>query len=588
MIVYLEDINDNGPVFVPPQLTAYVMEGQPAGTHVITLSMNTSDPDRPPNQGPYVYEAVPGPALQFFQIFNQTGRVQTRTRIKREENPEFHIPVIVYDNGVGEDRMSSTLTFTVVVSDVNNSPPQPRPLTVRVTVLEGMSPVGVIADVRPLDADLEGNYTCRIVSGGASVFSLSNGCALGLAVEPDQASYVMVVAGSDGSFAEVNYQVTVEVQQFPQVLLENAVAVVLDGLGSSEFLETKYVAFTSAVESLFGFSSVPFVFSLQELGRDLYVYLAVEENEVAMDQRLLAQKLREFESTLESRAGVRVKEAAVELCQENPCQNGGTCSTEVVLSPGLLSNQSPHLILTSATPAVSETCDCPPAYDGDRCETAQQPCGDSFCANGGTCQGSSCTCPPQWTGRYCEDDVNECLLFPCQSGGTCSNKQGSFTCQCTSQFYGPVCEHEYQCVSGPCQNGATCLDEPDGFQCQCLFGFYGDLCDKSSLGFHEGSYLTLSPITDYSSLMVTGYVATVSRHSLLLFNPVTINSVFSGYVALELVDGAARFSFNLAGEGARPIRVEVNGTKVNTGHWYRLEAHLQIRVCLTFGLSRSL
>ena len=42
MVVYLLDINDNGPVFVPPQLTAYVMEGQRAGTHVITLSMNLS------------------------------------------------------------------------------------------------------------------------------------------------------------------------------------------------------------------------------------------------------------------------------------------------------------------------------------------------------------------------------------------------------------------------------------------------------------------------------------------------------------------------------------------------------------------
>ena len=588
MVVYLLDINDNGPVFVPPQLTAYVMEGQRAGTHVITLSMNTSDPDLSPNQGPYRYEAVPSPALKFFQISNQTGRVVTRTQINREENPEFRIPVIVYDNGVGDERMSSTLTFTVVVNDVNNSPPLPRPLTVRVTVLEGMSPVGVIADVRPIDADLQGNYTCRIVSGAASIFTISVGCELKLLIDPDQSTYTMVVAGSDGSFEEVSYRVTVDIQPFTRAVMENAVAVVLDKIDSSEFLETKYVAFLSAVESLFGRSSQPFIFSLKEMGADLYVYLAVEDDGVTVDQALLAQKLREYESTLESRAGVRVKNAAVQLCRLNPCRNGGTCLTQAALSPGLLSNESPHLILTSATPSVAETCQCPPAYGGALCQTAQQPCGNSFCANGGTCQGSACQCLPQWMGQYCEDDVDECRTRPCLSGGTCVNRPGSFSCQCPPEFYGQVCENEYQCVSRPCQNGATCLDEPDGFQCQCQFGYYGDVCESSSLGFHEGSYLTLNPISEYSSIVITGYLATVSRNALLLFNPVTINSVFSGYVVLEVVGGAASFSFNLAGEGARPIRVEVNGTKVNTGHWYRLEANLQSQVSFSFLVSNCL
>ncbi|KAL8587634.1 hypothetical protein ACOMHN_045323 [Nucella lapillus] len=579
VLIHLQDINDNGPVFVPRQLTAYVMEGQPPGTHVITLSMNTSDPDLSPHQGPYTYEAVPGSSQKFFQIFNQTGRVQTRTRINREENPIFRIPVVVYDNGIGADKMSSTLTFTVVVNDVNNSPPQARPLTVRVTVLQGMSAVGVIADVRPLDADLQGNYTCRIHSGAVSVFSITNGCELRVLVEPEQESYVMVVAGSDGSFQEVSYNVTVQLQRFTQTLIGNAVAVILDGITSSDFLETKYVAFISAVESLFGRSSRPFVFSLgQASGGDLYVYLAVEENDVAVDQKLLAQKLREFESTLESRAGVKVKEAAVQLCASNPCQNGGSCATGVALSPGLVSSQAPHLILTSATPSVIETCLCPPAYGGNRCQTAQQPCGDSFCANGGTCQGNVCRCPSAWTGRYCQDDVNECLTSPCQSGGSCTNSPGSFTCQCTSEFYGPVCEHEYQCVSGPCRNGATCQDEPNGYQCQCLFGYYGDQCQESSLGFQEGSFLTLQPISKYTKLVISGFLATASSHGLLLFNSVTISSVFSGYMALEVVEGAVRFSFNLAGESARPIRVEVNGTRVNTGHWYRVEANLQIRL----------
>uniref|UniRef100_A0A8C6SGZ4 FAT atypical cadherin 4 n=1 Tax=Neogobius melanostomus TaxID=47308 RepID=A0A8C6SGZ4_9GOBI len=51
VIVNLEDINDNGPTL--STVYAEVMENQRAGTAVTTLS--ASDPDLPPNQGPFLY-----------------------------------------------------------------------------------------------------------------------------------------------------------------------------------------------------------------------------------------------------------------------------------------------------------------------------------------------------------------------------------------------------------------------------------------------------------------------------------------------------------------------------------------------------
>jgi hypothetical protein len=61
-------------------------------------------------------------------------------------------------------------------------------------------------------------------------------------------------------------------------------------------------------------------------------------------------------------------------------------------------------------------------------------------------------------------------------------------------------------------------------------------------------------------------------------------SLYDGYLAVEIVDGSAVFSFNLAGPGANPVRVEINATKINTGHWYRLEAKLQPQVSLNYDL----
>ncbi|XP_076447091.1 cadherin-related tumor suppressor-like [Babylonia areolata] len=578
--IYLLDINDNGPVFVPAQLTAYVREGQPAGTHVITLSLNTSDPDLSPNQGPYSYRPLPGPAAQFFAIANDTGVVTTTRPIHRHLHELFHVPVIVYDQGgLGGQRMSSTLTFTVLVTDVNNAPPQPRPLTVRLAVLDGMTSRGVIADVRPLDVDEEGNYTCRIVSGDddQSVFTIPEGCGLRLGAEPERESYALGVAGSDGSFDEVSYTVKVQVRRFGLPVLHNAVAVELARMPVAAFLNTKYVAFVSAVQSLFGQASQPFVISLREADSGLYVYLAVEEGEGVVPQTLLAQKLTGLQATLESRAGVDVQTAAVQLCasSSDPCLHGGNCSTRVTLTPGLVSHSGQHLVLTSATPGLGEACDCPPAYGGDRCQAAREPCGESFCSHGGTCRDGACACPEPWTGPYCQEDVDECRSQPCQSGGTCTNLEGSFACRCPPDFYGPLCQNRYHCVSHPCLHGATCRDDMDGFRCLCPYGYYGDVCQGSSLGFGEDSFVSLAPLADHSSLIVTGYLATVSSHALLLYEQVLLPGQDKGYLALHVLHGALTLTFRLGGEGQGVVRVQVNGTRVNTGHWYRLEAIVQ-------------
>ena len=108
------------------------------------------------------------------------------------------------------------------------------------------------------------------------------------------------------------------------------------------------------------------------------------------------------------------------------------------------------------------------------------------------------------------------------------------------------------------------------------FGFYGTQCQHSSIGFQDDSFITMAPISDYSSLTIIGYVATLQSNALLLFNPITITqfrSNFNGFVAIEIIDGSIVFSFNFGAD--RASRVEVNDTKVNTGVWYRFEAKLQ-------------
>ncbi|XP_063956327.1 fibropellin-1-like isoform X1 [Lytechinus pictus] len=61
-------------------------------------------------------------------------------------------------------------------------------------------------------------------------------------------------------------------------------------------------------------------------------------------------------------------------------------------------------------------------------------------------------------------DINRpdlCANLPCQNGGVCTNTvDGSFTCNCTSNWTGRVCDTEVKpdaCSSSPCMNGGQCF-----------------------------------------------------------------------------------------------------------------------------------
>ncbi|XP_022111137.1 sushi, von Willebrand factor type A, EGF and pentraxin domain-containing protein 1-like [Acanthaster planci] len=160
--------------------------------------------------------------------------------------------------------------------------------------------------------------------------------------------------------------------------------------------------------------------------------------------------------------------AVPDVCDPNPCLNGGTCF--------------------KTGDKRSYFCGCPTNSNlGLHCEVILNPCDPNPCRNGGECYRSAvstasyvCLCSGPFDGHHCENVTAPCSPNPCLNGGICVESNGTFSCYCPVDRHGPLCENPViSCSANPCLNGATCLNTATGYECICTFGWSGDNCGTS-------------------------------------------------------------------------------------------------------------
>uniref|UniRef100_A0AAQ5ZGT7 Cadherin domain-containing protein n=1 Tax=Amphiprion ocellaris TaxID=80972 RepID=A0AAQ5ZGT7_AMPOC len=118
------DINDNPPVFEEQSYSAYVSENNKPGSTLCSVSAR--DPDWRQN-GTVIYSLLSGevngaPVSSYVSVNGDTGVIHAVRSFDYEQFRSFKVQVMARDNG--SPPLSSNVTVSVFISDVNDNSPQ--------------------------------------------------------------------------------------------------------------------------------------------------------------------------------------------------------------------------------------------------------------------------------------------------------------------------------------------------------------------------------------------------------------------------------------------------------------------------------
>ncbi|XP_050549134.1 cadherin-related tumor suppressor [Daktulosphaira vitifoliae] len=566
--VIITDVNDNGPVLSPENRVGYVSENEPINTNIMVLT--ATDADQSPNGAPFTYKIVGGPHRDFVSLDESTGLLRTARHIDREQTPNLNIVISITDNG--SPQITTENLLNIVILDQNDSPSSARTISIFLYSLINELSVGKIADVKPIDSDLTGDYKC-FFEVPTDEFSIPESCDLYIN-KKIQPLTVLKILGNDGKHNSVTNTVTINYQTIDKNIIENTIFARINNITASDFILNHYTKFISTLNSTFEENS-SILYNINEIDYGIVLAIAVRDIDKEHASHILRKRSSYFTQTMKSDIDIDYNP-----CQINTCENNGSCKSSLIISKEFRIISTQGYIFTSPAILQEFTCTCLDGYAGSRCEKHQDPCASSPCQYGGTCrrQGTSfqCLCLSNREGFECEKErYDKCDTNPCLNGGSCKQTQDNvgYFCLCRPGYRGNTCELTADsCRPNPCLNGGSCVSLKPGYKCNCPNGLHGRHCEKTSYGFNDYSYMTFPPL-DSTINDITIVFSTIKSDSLLLYNYGTQVGGRSDFITIELIEGRCVFSYGGSRSSITSISVgKSDGSSLADGFWQKITA----------------
>lgn len=542
--IKLEDVNDNPPTFASDRITLYIKENSPIGSTVGIIKAD--DPDEGVNAEVH-YTILSGQDAGSFHLITKPGvngaKIVTNTELDYE-SPQKKYELVIR---ASSPPLRNDVHIDIVVTDTNDNQPVLKNFMVIFNNFRDHFPSGIIGRVPAFDADVNDNLTYRILSGNNANLVRLNSTSGGIQLSPQLNTNVpkfatMEVSVNDG-INEVKATMQLFVRLVTEDMLFNSVTIRLNEMTAEAFLSPLLNYFLDGLSAI-----IPcpreniYLFSIQEddvVGRVLNVSFSARRPDVAHEEFYSTQYLQERvylnRAILARLANVEVLPFDDNICVREPCLNFEECLS--VLKFGNASNfiHSDTVLFRPIKPVNTYACKCPEGFTGSK---------ELY---------------------LCDTEVDLCYSDPCKNGGTCKRKENGYTCLCESKYTGENCEKELKtmpsCINEICESGYSCTASE-------LFNLpFTSTCELKSRSFTHNSFLTFDGIKKRHRFNIKLKFATINDNGLLLYNG-RYNDLHD-FIALELINGRATFSFSL---GDKISRVFVDRSrKLSDGEWHTIE-----------------
>ncbi|ESO89898.1 hypothetical protein LOTGIDRAFT_164593 [Lottia gigantea] len=221
IIIRINDINDNSPMFTPSSFRVDVVESMGIGNTFYTV--NARDLDTGTN-GEIKYTFVSGNSSNKLSLDPDSGALTVSSNLDREVHDRFDLVIRAEDKGV-PSALSGTLSLTVNVADVNDLNPTFTSSIEDVTVGRSAAPGTSVLAKTATDGDLGDNAVIvyEITSGnddGLFLIDVSNGL---IKTDADLSGakneYTLVITAKDKGIPPRSGTLTVKIQIIPLLSL---------------------------------------------------------------------------------------------------------------------------------------------------------------------------------------------------------------------------------------------------------------------------------------------------------------------------------------------------------------------------------
>ena len=497
--ITLTDVNDEDPMFVPPNPVYNITEE--LDPDVVVGIVSAIDPDSVTNPADITFTIIGGNEHGFFSLNPQSGVLVAEVKFNREVKAKYRLTVTADDGGTPSQ--TGTAQITVVIDDINDNDPEGGHANIFVYLLSDEFIPGLIGQVNANDPDVVNTHVYTILNNPPmlpSPFVLHDNGTIETTSEPSVGTYQFEVSVMDNS-PEVTCSVRVTVEDIEKEVAERSVTMRIRGDSVQEFLEEKIIPFTNNGTPIFQAvapdSGPPFVVSVQTVDdvdkiTDVSFAVPLSDGTGYVDQELVRHIVHINRSWLaSSEIGISVETELPDLCVTEPCGKNGICHNVLTDVDSTLLSLSPAYAIVAPSPVWDYQCVCLPGVSGRHCDSGSvdfcslTPCPSPMtCTNGAT--GAACNCPEGSVNQngVCTVNQTACLQRDCQNGASCVVTKEGLSCACPEGYVGKKCQIEERplnlCLFAACHSGATCTFSHVGFTCSCPPGLTGVLCNSTA------------------------------------------------------------------------------------------------------------